>query len=77
MATRWFANSGTSERHRPVLLHYHFFKNAGTTIESILKQNFPRRLAHFDSEDHNATSARQSRRMKDLPFTTSCFSAIR
>src|SRR5215469_9296561 len=39
---------------RQVVLHYHFFKNAGTTIESALRQSFDVGLSHFDSDDPNA-----------------------
>lgn len=41
-------------RRRHIVLHYHFFKNAGTTIESVLDQSFGGGLAHFDSDDPNA-----------------------
>ena len=36
---------------RFVLLHYHFFKNAGTTIEDILAHSFFENYGRFDSED--------------------------
>src|SRR5207253_10902485 len=36
---------------RFVLLHYHFFKNAGTTIEDILAHTFFENYDHLDSED--------------------------
>jgi len=36
---------------RFVLLHYHFFKNAGTTIEEILAHTFFENYARFDTED--------------------------
>jgi hypothetical protein len=36
---------------RFVLLHYHFFKNAGTTIEEILAHSFFENYARFDTED--------------------------
>src|SRR6185369_11983956 len=36
---------------RFVLLHYHFFKNAGTTIEEILAHSFFENYARLDSED--------------------------
>jgi Sulfotransferase family len=45
-------NREDSRRH--VILHYHFFKNAGTTIESVLKRNFRAGFALFDSDDHNS-----------------------
>src|ERR1051326_2507920 len=35
---------------RCVLLHYHFFKNAGTTIEEILAHSFPY-FARLDNSD--------------------------
>ncbi len=39
---------------RHLILHYHFFKNAGTTIESVLQQSFRERMVRFDSDDHNS-----------------------
>ena len=36
---------------RFVLLHYHFFKNAGTTIEDILAHTFFENYDRFDSQD--------------------------
>jgi Sulfotransferase family len=43
------------DARRQVILHYHIFKNAGTTVESILKDNFRARFARFDSDDYNST----------------------
>jgi hypothetical protein len=40
---------------RFVLLHYHFFKNAGTTIEEILAHSFFENYARLDTEDFNGT----------------------
>jgi hypothetical protein len=39
---------------RYILLHYHIFKNAGTTVSFVLRRNFGRRVAFLDSEDFNA-----------------------
>ena len=39
---------------RFVLLHYHFPKNAGSTIENILDRNFGERFARIDSPDRSA-----------------------
>jgi hypothetical protein len=36
---------------RFILLHYHFFKNAGTTIEEILAHSFYENYARLDTED--------------------------
>jgi len=36
---------------RCVLLHYHFFKNAGTTIEEILANSFFENYARLDTDD--------------------------
>ena len=36
---------------RFVLLHYHFFKNAGSTIEEILEHSFFENYARLDTED--------------------------
>lgn len=38
---------------RFVLLHYHILKNAGTTVEEILYQNFRERLLRFDIPDRD------------------------
>jgi hypothetical protein len=39
---------------RSVILHYHLFKNAGTSVDAILKENFPGRWAsqEYGSSDH-------------------------
>jgi hypothetical protein len=34
---------------RYVILHYHIFKNAGSTVEDILSENFHERLARYDT----------------------------
>lgn len=39
---------------RRVLLHYHIFKNAGTTLEDILANTFFDRFARFDKPEHEA-----------------------
>jgi hypothetical protein len=38
---------------RFVLLHYHFLKNAGSTIENILDRNFGERFARVDTPDRS------------------------
>jgi hypothetical protein len=38
---------------RFVLLHYHFLKNAGTTIENILDRNFGERFARLDTPERS------------------------
>jgi hypothetical protein len=45
----------TEGSRRHVIIHYHFFKNAGTTVESILENNFRNRFARLDSDDYNST----------------------
>lgn len=40
---------------RFVLLHYHFFKNAGTTIEEILEHSFFENYARLDSDDFDGS----------------------
>jgi len=45
------APSKDAAKVRFVLLHYHFFKNAGTTIEDILAHTFFENYDRFDSED--------------------------
>ena len=39
---------------RKVILHYHIFKNAGSTVISILRRNFRKRLAELESGHFNA-----------------------
>lgn len=34
---------------RPVIVHYHLFKNAGTSVDEILQKNFPRSWVEFES----------------------------
>lgn len=46
--------AGSQVAKRRILLHYHIFKNAGTTISFILKRNFKRRVAFLDSKNFNA-----------------------
>ena len=41
-------------RPRPVVLHYHVFKNAGSTVDDVLERNFGLRFARLDSDDRNA-----------------------
>ncbi len=50
----------TEDSRRQVILHYHIFKNAGTTVESILKNNFRARFASFDSDDYNSTVSNEA-----------------
>lgn len=38
---------------RFILLHYHFFKNAGTTVEEILAHSFFENYVRFDTQDFN------------------------
>ena len=44
---------------RFVLLHYHFFKNAGTTIEEILAHSFFENYARLDTEDFDGAVSRE------------------
>lgn len=46
-------SEGTQAAAKPrfILLHYHFFKNAGTTVEEILAHSLFENYARFDSED--------------------------
>jgi len=39
---------------RPIILHFHIFKNAGTTIDWILKKNFGNQAAELSNPDHDA-----------------------
>jgi hypothetical protein len=47
-------NRNRKEGPRHVILHYHVFKNAGSTIYSILERNFGNRLASLDSGHFNS-----------------------
>jgi hypothetical protein len=42
-----------AERVRRVLLHYHIFKNAGTTVEDILAHSFFEGFARFDAPEYD------------------------
>lgn len=35
-------------KNRPIIIHFHFFKNAGTSIESILRKNFKEHFITFE-----------------------------
>src|SRR5579864_3124537 len=39
---------------RVVLLHYHIFKNAGTTIDFVLRQNFGDKLVYLHGDSFNS-----------------------
>jgi len=39
---------------RQVLVHYHVFKNAGSTLDSILEANFGDRFARLDGDRHDS-----------------------
>jgi hypothetical protein len=39
---------------RFVILHYHIFKNAGSTIEEILERSFGEGFARFDTLEREA-----------------------
>ena len=41
-------------RQRFVVVHYHIFKNGGTTIEHVLEREFPRRLATLHGSDSDS-----------------------
>ncbi len=43
---------GSSIRH--ILLHYHIFKNAGSTLDSVLQRNFGPALAFLHTDDPNS-----------------------
>jgi hypothetical protein len=44
---------------RKVVFHYHLFKNAGTSVDALLKHNFPNRWVNkeFDAGQHHANVA--------------------
>lgn len=46
---------GRKPERRNIILHYHIFKNAGTTIQFILKSNFGRHVASLDSSQPDGT----------------------
>ncbi len=39
---------GPDQPRRRVILHYHIFKNAGSTIDFILARNFGHRLGFYE-----------------------------
>ena len=47
-------------RVRLVLLHYHFFKNAGTTIEEILAHSFFENYARLDTDDFDGAVSEET-----------------
>jgi hypothetical protein len=49
----WLKRSGT-KKPRHIIVHYHIFKNAGSTIYSILERNLGERLASLESENFNS-----------------------
>lgn len=42
-------------RKRPVILHYHIFKNAGTTLDGALQHSFPGHFREINSEHAQGT----------------------
>ena len=42
-------------KKKPVILHYHIFKNAGTTIEWIFKKNFGENAVSIDDVRNSGT----------------------
>ena len=40
-----------SQEKRNILLHFHIFKNAGSTIEWILEKNFPKKNLIIDEKE--------------------------
>ena len=42
---------------RPVIVHYHVFKNAGSTLDSILEANFGERFARLEGDRHDSVVA--------------------
>src|SRR5436190_3055647 len=65
------ACSTTSRRTRPLLVHYHIFKNAGTSFEWTLEQALGRRFCTYDLAAPNQilSSADIIRYVKDRPET--------
>lgn len=49
----WFPEQHHRGEKRNIILHYHIFKNAGTTIQFILTRNFGKALASLESEEFN------------------------
>jgi hypothetical protein len=54
---------------RPLIVHYHLFKNAGTSVDAILKQNFPGQWAsqEFSSSDHEAQMPELEHLLRNRP----------
>jgi hypothetical protein len=55
----WSTKRNNTET-RQIILHYHIFKNAGTTIYSILKRNFGKRVASLEGERFNVGLTNQA-----------------
>jgi hypothetical protein len=49
----WTWREANKQGKRHIILHYHLFKNAGTTIYFILKRNFGKRVSSLESGRHN------------------------
>ena len=42
---------------RPIVIHYHIYKNAGTSVDACLQDNFGEKWAAFESEDNRILQA--------------------
>lgn len=42
---------------RPVIIHYHFFKNAGTSVDHVLKQAFPNTWYQLEADEQGPITA--------------------
>ena len=48
-------NYKVKTKARPIIVHYHLFKNAGSTIDYILEKKFGRRLAYLHGQSYDST----------------------
>jgi hypothetical protein len=51
---------GASEAARTIIFHYHYFKNAGTSLDAMLKQNFGPRWTHAEFKGLNNSAEVQA-----------------
>lgn len=65
----------TQDGRRLVILHYHYFKNAGTTFDAILKQAFPGLWVTREFEDPLPEKARALRQWIEETPQAVCFSS--
>lgn len=56
----WKGRDQTTRTKTPIILHYHIYKNAGSTIDGILARNFQDRCGHIESSVPSGTVSAES-----------------